>query len=260
MPGGLDTEVARLRDQALLWWPGEFRALEWFGLRDGMSVLELGSGPGFITEQLLLRFPNSKVTAVERDSGLVEQAMKYLGERFPNRLDIVLASVMETGLPENSFDFAFARFLFQHLPDTVGAARETLRVLKPGGKLVINDPDERLHLWDPPARPEIDAIGEKFIDAHAAKGGNRFIGRRLPRILRDAGFVDLQLESIVHHSDILGIDVLFPKQEPGHLEEAVAAGIITEHDRNLLEADSEEFYASDPIVLLTIFSAAGTKP
>src|SRR5579884_4216558 len=38
----LDREMERLRSQALQTWPKEVRMLDWYGLRDGMSVLELG--------------------------------------------------------------------------------------------------------------------------------------------------------------------------------------------------------------------------
>ena len=54
----LHAEVERLRDQALMCWEKDARTLEWFGLHNGMSVLELGSGPGFITEQLLAVLPS----------------------------------------------------------------------------------------------------------------------------------------------------------------------------------------------------------
>ena len=39
-----ESEMGRLRTQALLSWEKEARALGWYGLQDGMSVLELGSG------------------------------------------------------------------------------------------------------------------------------------------------------------------------------------------------------------------------
>ena len=106
-------------------------------------VLELGGGPGFVTGQLLELLPNSRITVVERDPVLIERARKYLGEKREGRLEIIEGDIMRMDLPDNSFDFAFARLLFQHLPDPVSAAREALRVLRPGGHLVIYCPDEQ---------------------------------------------------------------------------------------------------------------------
>ena len=70
-----DSEVARLRTQVLLSWKKEARTLAWFGMQDGMSVLELGSGPGFVTEQLLEMLPGSQVTTLEIDPELISKAI-----------------------------------------------------------------------------------------------------------------------------------------------------------------------------------------
>src|SRR5438045_9724778 len=74
----VEKEVERLRGQALWGWDKESRNLSWFGLTDGMSILEVGSGPGFITEQLLALYPNSHITCVEIDPDLILPAEKYL--------------------------------------------------------------------------------------------------------------------------------------------------------------------------------------
>ena len=109
------------------------------GLRDGMAVLEPGAGPGFITEQFLRLLPHSEITIVERDPVMVAQAQRYLAGKGIERVHFVTASVLDTGLPADTFDFAYARLIFQHLPNPAGAAREIWRVLKPGGRLVITD-------------------------------------------------------------------------------------------------------------------------
>src|ERR1044072_7344927 len=142
MPGGLDQEVERLRNQALLEWHKESRTLQWLGLRDGMSLLELGGGPGFITGQLLEMLPNGSVTVVERGPVLIERAKAYLADKGGDRLRIIEGSVMNMNPPDASFDLAVGRLIFQYSVDPVGADRETLRVLKPGGKLVISDIDD----------------------------------------------------------------------------------------------------------------------
>ena len=49
----LETEIQRLKAQVILSWEKEARTLNWFGLTDGMNVLEASSGPRFFTEKLL---------------------------------------------------------------------------------------------------------------------------------------------------------------------------------------------------------------
>ena len=146
-----EAELQRLKTQATIIWKKEARTLKWFGLKDGMSVVEVGSGPGFTTEQLCTLLPNSEITTVELDPFMVQQAQAYLKDKGGDRVNFMQASITETGLPDNSFDFVFARLIFQHIPEPVAAAKEMRRILKPGGKLVIVDTDADMYgIFDPP--------------------------------------------------------------------------------------------------------------
>ena len=259
--GDLELELERLKTQATMGWAKESRTLGWFGLRDGMSVLEVGSGPGFITGQLLDMLPSSRLTCLDLDPVLLERAKGYLRDRAA-RVDFVQASIMDSGLPDNSFDFAYARLIFQHLPDRVGAAREILRVLKPGGKLVILDVDDDLNmLFDPPDPPEVKAINERAMEEHRAKGGDRRIGRKLWRIMAEAGFHDLDLELILIDSDSLGLDAFIEQFTPETLQVEVKAGLLTEQEAEALWNAHTAFINSEyPYVALVAFMACGTKP
>lgn len=256
----LETEIERLRAQTLLSWEKEARNLSWFGLEDGMAVLELGSGPGFTSEQLLNMVPQGTVTAVEIDSTLTEKAKQYLKGTEPERLRIIEASAADTGLEDNSFDFAVARFLFQHLDDPVGVAKETLRVLKPGGKLVVTDLDDDLFgLLEPPI-PELPTVFKKWGRMQAERGGDRTVGRRLWRILEVAGFQQLDLEAVVFHSDALGLEPFLAQLNADRLRPLVDAGLLSEQDF----ADARDSFdrfgsAPKPFVLLILLMACGEK-
>jgi len=133
----LDSEVERLRAQVRLSWNEESRALQAFGLRDGMSIVDLGSGAGFALARLLESHPSSRITGVELDSALHALAQASL-EASP-RLALLNRSALDTGLPDDTVDFVIARFLYQHLADPISAAKEAHRILKPGGRLVVID-------------------------------------------------------------------------------------------------------------------------
>lgn len=257
----LDSEIQRLHNQVRLSWTKEARTLAWFGLQDGMSVIELGSGPGFYTEQLLALLPKSSITAVELDPVLIERAEQYLREKTSNRLQMIAASIMDTGLPDNSFDFAVARLVFCHLPDPVGAAREVQRILKPSGKLVIVDLDYDLIGIVAPPIAEFPTIKEKYKQGIAARGGNTLIGRRLWRILQAAGFQNLDLEAVVSHSDALGMEAFRPQIDPMQLNALVKLGLLTEQERESFAASREQFLDSpDSFMLILWLMACGEKP
>ena len=223
-------EIERLAAQANSGWDREARTLSWFGLKDGMSLLEVGSGPGFITEHLLTLVPSSPITCVEIDRTLLEQAEQRLHGKAKERVRFVAGSVMDTHLESDQFDLAYARLLFQHLPDPLAAAKEIWRLLKPGGKLVIHDIDDELFGLFEPALPEFAPVLAAFGQAQAARGGNRHIGRTLWRTLTAAGFRTIELEVVGAHSAGRGVEPFLQHIHPDRMLSLVESGLLSEED------------------------------
>jgi ubiquinone/menaquinone biosynthesis C-methylase UbiE len=233
MNDSVEKEIERLRGQLMWAWEKEGRNLGWFGLRDGMEILEVGSGPGFVTEKLLEMCPASHVTCVEIDPDLIGPAEEYLrGKGLGGRYTIIEGDVAKKiECADNRFDFAYARLVFQHLRDPRGAVREIRRVLKSGGKLVILDIDVGLGEIYEPRNAEAEAIEERMHEGRATRGGNPRIGRELWRMLGESGFVNMDLEAVAVHSDKTGTAALFPEEwDAGEFRPMLAAGIITEED------------------------------
>jgi ubiquinone/menaquinone biosynthesis C-methylase UbiE len=224
-----------------------------------MEVLELGCGPGFVTERLCAGWPASAVTAVDVDPEMLRRARQSAPR--DGRVRFLEADATATGLPAQQYDFAIARYLFQHLPDPAAAAREALRVLKPGGTLAVIDVDALLWGIVDPVFPEIQAIYAKTGRAQAARGGDRLVGRRLWRILKSAGFTQLDLDAFVYHSDALGLSPFASQLDPDRLLPFVRDGSITEEELSRVRDAHRRFLeAPDPYLLMVGLVACGKRP
>ncbi|HET7528082.1 MAG TPA: methyltransferase domain-containing protein [Burkholderiaceae bacterium] len=238
-------------------WKKESRNLHWFGIRDGMSVLDMGCGPGHFTERLAGHLPDARITALDSEPRWLDLARR----RLAGRALVVEGRAEATGLPSSSFDFVLARLLFQHLRDPLRVAQEAHRLLKPGGKLVITDVDDELFGIVEPRVPGIKRLLARYAESQRNCGGDRFIGRRLAQVLRNAGFVDLEIEAVATHSDQAGIDATLPIFEPMSLRSLVESGDLSRLEYPLFRLLHKRYLRHDGRFALVLnFMVCGVKP
>ncbi|CAM4364703.1 ACP S-malonyltransferase [Paenibacillus tarimensis] len=205
-------EIERLRGQVDLFWGKELKKYKEYGLRDGLSIVEFGCGPGYVTEKLLRHFPACRVTGIEFDPYLVDVARSYLDQTGLDRYHIMQGSIMGCAMPSNSFDFAVIRLVIEHLPDPVAAIKEVHRVLKPGGVAVFIDNDFEMHIRTYPHIPELKDLYDAYCRKRESEGGMPMIGRQLPVLLKAGNFENIDYDVICAHNHIVG-DELFAKSE-----------------------------------------------
>lgn len=200
----VNKEIQRLKSQVELFWEKELKHYIEYGLKDKMQIVELGSGPGFITEKILNSFPKVEITSIEIDPLLVDYANNYLKGKKLKRFKIFQNSIMKTNLPDNSFDFAIIRLVIEHLPDPLTAIKEVFRILKPGGKAVFIDNDFEMHITTYPQILSLRELYDAYCQSRYAEGGNPRIGCELPILLKKGGFSHIDFEIIASHSEIIG--------------------------------------------------------
>ncbi|MEO5952097.1 MAG: methyltransferase domain-containing protein, partial [Chloroflexia bacterium] len=255
-------EIQRLERQSLWGWPKESRNLALFGLSDGMRLLEVGSGPGFTTAHLLNQYPNLHITCIELDPILAHYADTCLqSQNMAGRYTIIVGDLMHMPQFTEAFDFAYARFVFQHLPDPTGALHEIHRTLKPGGKLAIHDIDIGLGEIIEPTNPEAEAIENKMHASQNQRGGNARIGRQLWRLLQSTGYTNIDLEIVPVHTDNIDFQTIFPPDwDEGAYAPQVARNIITQQDLETLYKAHKRFQASpDKYALFVSLMLCGQK-
>ncbi|KAF9556101.1 S-adenosyl-L-methionine-dependent methyltransferase [Agrocybe pediades] len=105
------------------------------GLIEVRKVLELGSGSGAWAIQAALEFPSAEVIAVD---------INPLPNRpLPSNLTFKKANVTEALPFENeTFDIVHARLIMMHLPRGHEVFRRCFDLIKPGGWLVVEEPDD----------------------------------------------------------------------------------------------------------------------
>jgi SAM-dependent methyltransferase len=169
-----------------LYGSGTRRVLLKAGLRRGMRVADLGCGVGMVTAVLAdLVGSWGHVVGIDASGAQIEQARQRLNGRGTNT-SFVRASATDTGLPRESFDLVYCRFLLIHLTEPERALREMKGLLKPNGILVCEDGDLTSAGSEPPS-----ALGA-FADLWGRLGPEREVdytlGRRLFQMVQAAGF------------------------------------------------------------------------
>src|SRR5262245_38493208 len=93
-------------------------------LRPGMTVLDVGCGPGTITADLAELVAPGRVTAVEVTADALDLARAEADRRGVVNIDFVVADVLDLQLPDDTYDVVHAHQVLQHLGDPVRALRE----------------------------------------------------------------------------------------------------------------------------------------
>ncbi len=120
-------------------------------------MLDIGTGPGQIPLLVCEKIPGASVVGIDLSRHMLELAeKKRRASPHAAQIEFQFADAKKLGFPDASFDSVFSNTILHHIPDPRPFVAEAVRVLKPGGVLVIRD------LFRPPVRGMLDRIVQTY--------------------------------------------------------------------------------------------------
>lgn len=110
-------------------------------IRKGMTVLEIGCGPGFFTLDMAEMVGESgKIIAVDLQEGMLEKVKsKILGTQFEQRIKLHKCDDISIGISEQ-VDFVLLFYMVHEVPDKPKLFSQLASILKPDGQILVAEP------------------------------------------------------------------------------------------------------------------------
>jgi ubiquinone/menaquinone biosynthesis C-methylase UbiE len=227
--------------------------IERLELQPGSSLLDLGCGTGDdVAELAAIVGATGTVVGADVSTTMIAEANRRHGHLSP-AVRFMETDAERLDLSDGAFDRCRSERVMMHLPHPQRALAEMVRVLRPGGLLVVFDFDWDTMYADSAHKETTRRLFHSFNDGIS----NGWIGRALPRLFREAG---LQGVTDVPHAVRIGCEFAHSLLD-GHLAKTVQAGTLSSQELSEWWSDLEEADANGAFNMgLLGFVVTGRKP
>ena len=227
--------------------------LEMCPVTKGQSILDVGCGLGHEALRLAERVgPGGMVLGIDISDSFIDEARRRATKRGSSaRFEIGNVSNLE--FPEGKFDLCRTERVLLYLDDPLAGLSEIVRVVRPGGHVVVFDFDYGGFIID----SDNETLTRRIEALFAEEWRHPMLGRQLPHYFRKIGLGEISIKPHFGNPPLH----LFKRIVAGALEAAVSKGKVSTHElnewwRGLDEADSVgQFYTAD-----LGFVVCGRKP
>jgi len=163
--------------------------LELCSVGEGDRILDVGCGVGHEAQRLAkLVGPRGRVVGIDRgESNIAEARRRAAGLSFP--VEFQINDAHQLTFTDHSFDLVRAERVLLFVEDPRRVLNEMVRVVRPGGGIVIFDFDHDGFVLDVADQAFFRRIKDLLFKAVP----NGAIGRQLPRLLRESGLIDIRV-------------------------------------------------------------------
>lgn len=117
---------------------GTDETLERLELRPGMTIVEIGPGPGRLLIPAARRIlPGGRAIGVELQEKMLDKLRRKLANDDPGNLELINADATKPVLPPASADLVYLCTVLGEIPDRKRALENCFAALRPGGRLVL---------------------------------------------------------------------------------------------------------------------------
>ena len=188
--GTQDEEIERLGLQHRVWRARMLDGWARAGIRPGMTVLDVGAGPGFASVDLAgIVGPAGKVHAFERSRRFLESLRERAAAAGLTNVEAHEQDVAEQGFGAAAADAAWCRWVLSFVTDPAATVRHVAEALRPGGVAIFHEYADYGAWQMMPPDPDVDRFRDLVMQSWRDTGGEPDIALRLPSLLADAGMI-----------------------------------------------------------------------
>jgi ubiquinone/menaquinone biosynthesis C-methylase UbiE len=228
--------------------------LDQIGIEPGWRCLDLGCGPGGITDLLSARTGSTgRVVGLDADTVF----LGYARERTRNCTNIKFVSgdAYRTGFPRGSFDLVHMRFVASTAGSPAALLKEMIELTRAGGIVALQEPDVSTLNCYPPS-PAWDRLRDAIAQVFASVGADVRLAQRLYQLAKQAG-----LEEVHYRPFLVGVRSSDPMID--YLPATAESVRSTLLDKRLMTASELEAalaecraHLADPDTVFTTYTVA----